>query len=469
MNRKRAFAFAAMLLALALCGCQLLGDAPIGEHEVIDDGNHVLVDYDDFSVFDGLQAEYPQASDVIALPGERIAPAGTLLAAPTGVGGKLRSMNWGQTQSANTVDEMRAVWFSYLEMNTMLTGKTGAQFRRNIGVAFDNVAALGLNTIIVQVRPFGDALYNSAYFPWSHVCTGTQGKNPGYDPLQVMVEEAKGRGLRIEAWVNPYRVRPAGSTLALSSDNKAKEWLEAGSTSVVNYNGVISYNPASAKAQSLIVEGVREIVKNYDVDGVHIDDYFYPTTDSAFDKASYNSYKSGGGTKSLADWRRANVEALLKKMYGAIKEENQNVVFGVSPQSNLRADYSTHYLNVQKIVSSPGYCDYIMPQVYFGFKNDTQPYAKTIASWNALLEGSDVQLYIGLAAYKCGAADSGAGAGKSEWQQNADLLGRMVTQARSNGNCGGFALYRYESLFRPDSSVKAHIAKETKALQAVLD
>ena len=136
-------------------------------------------------------------------------------------------------------------------------------FRANIQNAFENVADLGLNTVFVQVRPYGDALYPSEIFPWSHTITGTEGKDPGYDPLEIMVETAHNLGLRIEAWVNPYRIRNANTKAALSNDNPASIYISQGSDAVIQYGSLISYNPASAEARQLIVDGVTEIVENY--------------------------------------------------------------------------------------------------------------------------------------------------------------------------------------------------------------
>ncbi|MDL2232939.1 family 10 glycosylhydrolase [Ruminococcaceae bacterium OttesenSCG-928-L11] len=364
--------------------------------------------------------------------------------------------------------EVRAVWISYLELGNLLTGKSESQFTANIATVFANCKTYGLNTVFVHVRPFGDALYQSDYFPWSHVATGTEGQDPGFDPLAIMVREARQQGLRIEAWINPYRVRHAANTKPLSTDNQAQIWLNQGDDSVIRYEGTISYNPASEKAQELIANGVREIIRKYDVDGIHIDDYFYPHTAEAFDKTAYTKYKSGGGSLSLADWRRSNVETMIQKLYRAVKEEDASVLFGISPQSSVGNNYNAQYLDVEKIVSTTGYCDYVCPQIYFGFQNETQPYAKTLDTWSTMIKTSSVDLYVGLAAYKCGAPDSWAGKGSNEWVANSDLLAQMTEYARSVGHYKGFAIYRYESLFAPAAAVKAHVEKEAANLKKLL-
>lgn len=361
--------------------------------------------------------------------------------------------------------EVRAVWVSYLEFERILKNKSQRQFASSIQKMFLNIKAFGFNTVIVQVRPFGDALYPSGYFPWSHIITGTEGKNPGFDPLEMMVSESRKQGLRIEAWVNPYRIRPAGRDAALAGSNQARAWMEDNDGSVIAYNGIISYNPASLKAQDLIVNGVVEIVQKYGVDGIHIDDYFYPVTDKAFDQRAYDRYTGNGGNLSHDNWRRANVETLIKKMYDGIKKANRRVLFGISPQSSVRNNYSTHYFDVKKILSKPGYCDYICPQIYFGYENKTQPYYQTLKEWDNMVKAPGVKLYVGLAAYKCGTVDSWAGeTGKNEWTENTDLLGRMTLDARKMKSYGGVAVYRYDSLFAPAANVAAAVKDEGENL-----
>ena len=364
--------------------------------------------------------------------------------------------------------EVRGVWISFLEFDHLLRGQTQEQFTANIRRVYDNIANYGLNTVIVQVRPFADALYPSAYFPWSHFVTGTEGIDPGFDPLAIMIDEAHARGFRFEAWINPYRIRAAGSRVPICPSNQAAKWMSEGNPAVIQYNGIISYNPASAAARQLIVNGVREIVRNYSVDAIHIDDYFYPTTSPGFDAASFRAYQDTGGTRSLADWRRHNVETLLREMYSAIKEEDPSVLFGISPQSRIEYNFTNLFLDVARISSNPGYTDYIMPQIYFGFEHATQPFQRALEEWEAILNPDYVTLYIGLAAYKSGAVDTWAGEGRYEWIDNTDLLRRKVESSRKISGYNGFVIFRYDSLFAPAQSVAPHVEREYANLKALL-
>lgn len=363
-------------------------------------------------------------------------------------------------------EEYRAVWISYLELGGMLTGKTAAQFRSNIAAAYENVKSLGCNAVIVHVRPFGDALYDSDLFPTSYLITGTEGDALPFDPLKIMVEEAHSRGLSFEAWLNPYRVR-ARSGRELSAENPARQYLNSGSDAVYQLsNGGIYYNPGSREAIDLIVAGVREIVANYDVDAIHFDDYFYATTDSSIDSALY---AANGGGLSLAAWRRQNVNTMVKEVYAAVKAEKSTVRFGISPQGNTKANYDTLYADVATWLSHTGYVDYICPQIYYGFQNATCPYSGVLREFDSMIKVSGIDLYVGLAAYKIGNEDTYAGAaGKTEWQQNSDLLSRMVTQARDAENYKGFFLYSYSSLVTPAAGVKAQVQAELEALKQIL-
>lgn len=363
---------------------------------------------------------------------------------------------------------MRAVWLSYLDFNTLLKYKTEKEFTSNIKSAFAKIMGMGLNTVIVQVRPFGDALYESSLFPWSHTITGTEGVDPGFDPLEIMCNLAPNYSLKIEAWVNPYRIRSSGTTADLDEDNLAAYWLEEGFPEVIEYGGGLYYNPGSELARNRIVGGVEEIVRKYKINGIHFDDYFYPTTDADFDRDTYAAYKASGGKLSLAAWRRENVNILVKDTYSAIKRIKSNVKFGISPQGNNDNNYNSQYIDVAKWLSNTGYVDYICPQIYFGFDNESYPFATTVSDWNKMIKVNSVELYVGLAPYKIGTEDSWAGEGKNEWQQHSDMIARMVNTSRKASKYGGFILFRYDSIFNPASAVKGRTETEMNNLKSIL-
>lgn len=345
-------------------------------------------------------------------------------------------------------EEYRAVWISYLEWQSADFSSEDA-FRAQMGSWFDQYAAMGLNTVLAQVRPFGDALYPSAIFPWSSVCTGTQGLDPGFDPLAVLVEEAHARGLRLEAWLNPYRLALNDTVPgAFSADNLATvhpEWVKQAA-------GGQYLDPSRQDVRDCIAAGVREILDGYAVDGIHLDDYFYPTTDEAFDAAEY----AAGTNLSLEDWRRENVNALVRQLYQLVHAGGRTagaVPLGISPQGNNDNNYAQQYSDAALWLSTPGYIDYAMPQVYWGYGYTTGSgstrfaFENITAEWLALPRAEGVALYFGLGAYRIGDGDGGNyDHAQDQWQTGRNLAD-MVTTLRGAG-ADGFGLYRSDFLLR---------------------
>ncbi|MGB8453870.1 MAG: family 10 glycosylhydrolase [Anaerocolumna sp.] len=371
-------------------------------------------------------------------------------------------------QTASVELEFKAVWISYLEyMNYGKGGFTEASFKSAIDTMFDNVVKMNMNAVVVQVRPFGDAMYNSSYFPWSKYASGTQGVDPGFDPLEYMVEAAHERGLQFHAWLNPYRVTTASTDYSqLSKDNPARVWHDdkdkTNNRNVLSYAGNLYYNPASKEVQTLITNGVKEIVKNYDVDGIHFDDYFYPSLGSNyannFDSAEYKTYVSECKTNnktalSIADWRRNNVNTLVKNIYASIKKIDSSVQFGISPGGfyNSLTSNLGYYVDYKTWLSSDKYIDYICPQIYWTFSNKSYPFDKTLDKWLSFRTSSTVKMYVGIATYKAGSSL------ESDWKNNVDELKEQVEYSRDTGLVDGFVFFRYD--FFNNKTTKAGVDK----------
>ncbi|MCR4616361.1 MAG: family 10 glycosylhydrolase [Clostridiales bacterium] len=374
----------------------------------------------------------------------------------------------GNTQSSqNNTEEFRGVWFSFYDLD--MSDKSEEYFDSEICKMFDNVKKIGLNNVFVHVRPFADAFYKSAYFPWSSILTGTQGKDPGFDPLSVMVTRAHERGLKIHAWINPFRVSKSDDFEKLSDDNIAKKWKngsEEEQEKVFVCDGRIYFNPTLSDVHRLIYDGIREIINNYRVDGLHIDDYFYPSTEEYIDSAQYCRYIDSGGTLSLEDWRRANISAFVSGMYDTVKACDKNVIVSISPSSNIEKDYSEMYADVQKWSCEEGYTDIIIPQIYFGFEHDKLPFSTVAEQWDKMHENSAVQLVCGLAFYKTNTVDKYARSGQNEWIENDDIISRQITDIRNRHNYSGFCLYSYNSLFVEETD--GNYNNELKNLLSVL-
>ncbi|HIZ54858.1 MAG TPA: family 10 glycosylhydrolase [Firmicutes bacterium] len=369
-----------------------------------------------------------------------------------------------------TVDgEVRAMWFSYLDWDQEFRGKDRSSFLDALDTVLDNVQSLGVNTLIVHARSHGDAMYASDYFPWSEHVSGTLDVDPGYDPFALLVDEAAARGIAVQAWLNPMRTYTDAQMAQLDDDYLIKQWYLSEDRLLYMIkadNGYWTLNPANDEVRQLIADGVEEIVRNYAVEAIHIDDYFYPYGwDMDQDQASYALYRENGGRLSKEDWRRENVNQMVRAMYEAVKRADSQVAFGVSPTGNIKTNYETLFADVEHWCTEPdGYLDYIMPQVYWGFENKTMPYQDCVEQWEELVQESGLDLYIGLAAYKIGDAGNG-----TEWANNTDMMESQIIAARKLDGYAGIALYDYKSLFRPAAAVKQAVEEEKSKLEALFN
>lgn len=375
--------------------------------------------------------------------------------------------------TANT-DEYKAFWFSYYDYTAYRAKykkRNATTFKKYFTQAVKKGKSLGMNCIIVHVRPFGDAMYKSKYFPWSKCISGKQGKNPGYDPLKIMTQVAHANGMKIEAWINPYRVA-SGSTnyKKLSTKNPARKWHNKKKTrrNVLAYKGSLYYNPAKAQVRNLIVNGVKEIVENYDVDGIHMDDYFYPAfsssnVNSAFDAKEYRASTMAKGKQNIVSFRREQVNMLVKAIHSAVKSIDPRVTFGISPAGNidnLTSRYS-YYVDINKWLNSSDYVDYICPQIYWGFKHPYAKFDRVTNRWMNAAKSKKVKVYIGIAVYRAGHNIGAGSAERREWRSDANILKKQVQYARKKG-CDGFAFFDYQDLKSKKS------AKAVKQLKKVL-
>ncbi|WP_308250741.1 family 10 glycosylhydrolase [Nonomuraea rhizosphaerae] len=324
--------------------------------------------------------------------------------------------------------QLRAMWVSSVA-NIDWPSRTGlsvsaqqAEFRSWLDLAVSK----RMNAVMVQVRPTADAFWPSPYEPWSQWLTGTQGASPGYDPLAFMVAEAHARDLELHAWFNPYRVSNDDDPSELVASHPARQhpgWRFA-------YGGKLYYNPGIPEVRAFIEDAIMDAVTRYDIDGVHLDDYFYPYPVSGQaipDSAAYAQY--GGGFPDIADWRRENVNLLVRELDQRVHAAKSWVSFGISPFGiwrNVSTDplgsatsglqsYDAIYADTRLWVKQ-GWVDYLAPQIYWHIGFATADYAKLTAWWSGVAQGTGVQLVIGQAAYRAGASGQDAA-----WQDPAEL------------------------------------------------
>jgi len=363
----------------------------------------------------------------------------------------------------NTKTPLRAVWLSYIEFPKATVSRE--QYAAEADRIFAELAKSGFNAAFVHVRAFADSIYPSKLFPWAKWLTGKQGKDPGYDPLAILLAASKKHGIAFHAWMNPFRVQTGGTDEAgLAPDNPALKWLrdpEAKAKNlVVKVADGIYFNPAAPEVHKLIYDGVREILQNYNVDGIHIDDYFYPSQKESIDSAQYESYKKSGGKLSLDDWRRASVNTFVAGLYQTVKNCKARAVVSISPGGNIRHNRDTLYADAARWLSTPGYLDMIIPQLYYGFENQAMPFERAAKEWNDLVKLPSVQVAFGLAAYKSGKADQYAGSGKNEWIDNSDILARQAAFSQRLRPGIGLVLFSWDYVLG---------GKKTPALTAELN
>ncbi|MBQ4604659.1 MAG: family 10 glycosylhydrolase [Clostridia bacterium] len=366
------------------------------------------------------------------------------------------------TASAVTQNEIRGIWISCYD-HVSAADKTKEQYRASTDAMFKNIKDMGLNTAFVHLRAFSDAFYQSEIYPYSSFIAGKEGADLPFDPFAVMLESAKQYEISVHGWINPFRVSTKKDISLLSTKNPAKEILDSGNSDgeiCILSNGIY-YNPSCPSNHKRIIDGVREIISKYDIDGIHIDDYFYPSTAESVDKKQYSEYKADGGTLSLADWRRNCVNAFVSSLYSAVKAVDSSLIFSISPAGQLDKNYNEYYADCELWLSHTGYADLIIPQIYFGFEHETLAFNSLLNGWGNLSRTSGVKLACGIAAYKCETTDKYAGTGSAEWKNNTDILSRQLTEIRKNRNYGGFVVFSYQDLNRTACKTEISNLKNT--------
>ncbi|MFF7563531.1 glycoside hydrolase family 10 protein [Streptomyces pseudovenezuelae] len=344
--------------------------------------------------------------------------------------------------------EMRGVWLATVSNRDWPSkpGLTAAQQRTELIAHLDRAVADRLNAVMFQVRPTADALWPSPYEPWSQYLTGTQGRNPGWDPLGTAVAEAHRRGLQLHAWFNPYRVANHTDPTKLVASHPARrhpDW-------VVPYGGKLYYNPGLPEVRAFVQDAILDAVRKYPVDAVHFDDYFYPypVAGQTFDDdAAYDAY--GGDFSNRADWRRDNIDKLVLETAARVKRVRPTAQFGISPfgvwrnaatdplGSDTRAgvqSYDDTFADTRKWVRE-GWIDYLVPQLYWNIGFAAADYAELVPWWARQARGSKTRLYLGEALYKAGDP-----AQPAAWQDPAELS-RHLTLARAHAQVRGHVFF----------------------------
>jgi len=316
----------------------------------------------------------------------------------------------------------------------------------------DNAKNLGFNAIFLQVRSCSDAIYKSNIYPWSRFLTGKQGTAPnnGFDPLAFFIQEAHKRGLELHAWINPYRITATETDNSkLCSTNPANLYPEL---TVLHSDGKLYFNPGEPRAREVIINGVREILDNYDVDGIHLDDYFYPDKDFE-DSDTYSKY--GSKYDDINQWRINNNNILIKEIAETVHSKKTKVKFGVSP-AGIWANKTTSYLGSDtngwstyenqfadsRYWVKQGYVDYIVPQIYWNIGFKIADYETLVNWWSDVVKGTGVKLYIGQAAYRTVDVEP-----NSIWYGGTEIK-KQIELNRKNDYVNGYCMFSYKSFIK---------------------
>lgn len=350
--------------------------------------------------------------------------------------------------------EMRGVWVASVENldYPAVPSVSAEELCTQADAVLDGADKSGFNAVFLQVRPCSDALYPSEIYPWSRYLTGRQGVAPDsdLDPLAYWVSEAHRRGIELHAWINPYRIARNPSEWAdLAEGSPARQHPDW----VVQHGEGYYFDPGIPEVRELVIGGVMEIVKKYQVDGIHLDDYFYPGADFN-DGASYGAY--GTEFPDIGDWRRNNVDLLVSGLDAAIHETVPEMEFGISPSgiwaSNTMhpegsattssfSSYFSLYADSRRWVRE-GWVDYIAPQLYWEIGHGTADFSALLGWWSNVAQEAkekDVSLYVGLADYKT--AEAGED-GNSPWYGGGEIQ-RQMWACSADDAVGGTIHFRY--------------------------
>ncbi|MFD1270050.1 family 10 glycosylhydrolase [Paenibacillus motobuensis] len=332
-------------------------------------------------------------------------------------------------------NELRGAWVSTVYNldwpSSTSAGKADSQ-KQDYVKLLDDLQGMGINAVFVQVRPSGDAFYPSDLVPWSTYLTGVSGKDPGYDPLQFMIEETHRRGMEFHAWFNPFRASVDTNTAKLANNhvaNSQPEWI-------VKFANKLYINPGIPDARKHVIDTIMEVVNGYDIDGVHLDDYFYPTgeTKTSYfnDDSTYKQYNSKQ-LNNKGDWRRDNINEFVKDLGRSIHQVKPNVSFGISPfgvwrnkstdatGSDTKAGitaYNSTYADVRAWIQND-WVDYVAPQIYWSMSFNLAKYDTLVDWWAKEVAGSRVKLYIGHAPYKLGTSEAG-------WNSAQEIINQLT-------------------------------------------
>ena len=355
-----------------------------------------------------------------------------------------------------TAAEFRGAWVASVHNLDWPSrpGLSAAEQKAELRTILNRAADLKLNAILLQVRPASDALYASRHEPWSAFLSGEQGVGPGYDPLAYAISEAHARGIALHAWVNPFRAA-TGSKAPPAANHVSRrhpEWIRT-------YAGQKWVDPGEPEARRYVLDVILDIVRRYDIDGLHIDDYFYPYPKGGADfpdGATWARHGVGSGL-SKADWRRNNINRFVAEMYRAVKAEKPSVKVGISPFGIWRPGvpatteaqldcYGQLFADSRKWLAE-GWCDYLAPQLYWSCEPAKQSFPVLLQWWRAQSTAGK-PIWPGIATERIGSS------------RPASEIARQIALTREGTAQPGHIHWNMKALMRNQGGVSTLLKRE---------
>ncbi len=344
------------------------------------------------------------------------------------------------------------IWISYTELAQFGAG----DFKESFTQAVHNAKDMGATALFVHVRAMCDSIYPSAYFPLSPTA-----KNLSFDAMAFMIDLCHKNDLEFHAWINPYRISSTAADLSKIDEASPAHTL---SYCIGQTEKGLYFNPAEPEARKLVIDGIREIITRYDVDGIHFDDYFYPTDSNTFDMLSYNKYcNETENPLPLSYWRRANVNSLISGVSIVLNNCDRQIEFSVSPAADIENNENKLFADVDYWCEN-GYVDTIIPQLYFGFDYPSENFAfeNLLYKWIGYVGNSGAKLYVGLAPYKI---DTDQKNDQAEWENGVDIVARQIAMLKSNDAVNGVSLFSYSYLFSKGDNIEKQKENIKKSLK----
>ncbi len=343
------------------------------------------------------------------------------------------------TQEDKTYKNHRfvGVWFTYKEIEELCGNSSNErELKENINEILIELKDYKVNNIFLHARAFDDCFYYSSNFNVSDYCKDENG-NLKFDILNFFIELASEHNIAVHAWINPYRIRNDNQVEKIPKNSFGGQILSKNSNDeriIITHNSIY-YNPAYPEVKNYVLNGIREILENYNINGIHIDDYFYPTTDETIDKVIYNDYLKCGGELNINDFRRNAVNSLISSIYSLVKSFKNDICVSISPSADIEKNYVNSYADVKLWAQNEGYADIIIPQLYYGFNHSTMPFKDLLNKW-LTLQNENTKIVIGLAVYKAGTEDIYAQEGSNEWLENNNVIAEQICSLNSAGAYG---------------------------------